>query len=473
MRLCVFALASAAAFAQSQTAVRCMVVEAGTGAPIEGVHVRMSAALTGDRVTLVYGAVSDREGRFSVDPIPAGGYIVSLIKPGFLGRRMRGGMPTDRLITDAKDCRFEMSRRSGISGRVLDAQGDPVADVVIRLYTEGGELAEWSGVPQWIATDSRGMYRVSPAAGRYRLKAEPPHEEDWPGKISYGPAYYPGVIDARPGAELTGIDIRMEPWRAGTISGIVVGAPAGEKVTVKYFASVNRGSAGNETEAAQDGSFAFRKLQAGSYRLMAETPSGSQSDVVRIALGDGESPVVRLTVVRPFDVSGTIIRPAGLAVRSMRIDRVVPGLDSRDGFDTAVADDGSFRLERVAPGKYAVRVFPESEDVYVKSPSIIDLPAPGKLAIAVGGHAARISGTVDATHGFATVQLLPDGGVPAESMRIVRAQNGTFEFRNVPPGRYRLLAADPASPWNLEAAEVLDVAEGDRIVKQLKVADAK
>ncbi|HEX7071345.1 MAG TPA: carboxypeptidase-like regulatory domain-containing protein, partial [Rhodothermales bacterium] len=257
-----FLLACCAAAFGQQGAVRCTVVEAGTGKPLEGAHAQLMAARTGNRPNVVYGAMTDRAGQFSVDPIRAGAYLITFEKPGYLAARWRGGMPMERLAVTAgerrDDCRFEMTRRAGISGRVVDANGDPVAGVPIRLYTEKGEPAEWPG-RMFYKTDSRGLYRMSPAAGRYRIEADASDTDE-----PYGPTSYPGIVEAPPGGELTGIDIQLAPWRAGTISGIVTGVPAGEKAIVRVLISVNRGEMWGDEEVAGDGSFTLSRVRSGA-----------------------------------------------------------------------------------------------------------------------------------------------------------------------------------------------------------------
>jgi hypothetical protein len=473
MRACAILFACAAAFAQQQTAVRCIVVEAGTGQPLEGVHARLMV----DMNSPVYGALTDREGRFSVDPIRAAAYFVTLEKFGYTGRPLRsGGFPADRLTANAgqrlEDCRFEMTRRSGISGRVLDDNGDPVRDIRVgAIVPSGDEVAS-------AHTDSMGRYRLAPGSGRYRIKAHDQYAQEWPGKVEYGPTIYPDIVDARPGAEVVGIDIRLQPRRGGSLGGVVTGALPGERVTVKYIARIDRGESWNEAAAAEDGSFAFTRLRPGSYRLFAEAASGAQTTVIRVALGEANITDLRLALVRPFEVTGTVDTPA----RSVRIDRVGPGANLaramrgfRENYEGPVVD-GRFVIERVTPGKYVVEVLPAGSDSYVKTPiGPVEIAGPARVAVTVGANGARISGTVGEYPAYAYVYLLPEGAAPDESLRSQRAQDGKFEFRRLAPGTYRLLAADAGTSLSdalWKTAETVEVKEGDRLTKNLKVADA-
>jgi hypothetical protein len=492
MRGCAILFACAAAFAQ-QSAVRCTVVEAGSGQPLEGVQAQLVASRSGTFATEAYGAVTGRDGRFSVAPIPAGSYLVIVQKPGYLGAmRRRGGMTPGTVSVKAGEttegCRFEMTRRSGISGRVTDANGDPVGNVRMVVLTPEGEEASWPGAVSYGVTDSRGEYRLAPAAGRYRIKAdvhstreqEDPDEirTDGTAEIVYGPTTYPHVVDARPGGELTGIDIRLAPWQAGVISGVVTGAAPGERATILYWGRIGGGTTGDSTTAAGDGSFALKQLRQGSYWLSAQTDSGGRSAPVAVELGDTGVSGVRLAIARPFDVAGTVAMPAGRMAAGVQVEAVgVPEFfNMRRIYDGAVARDGTFRIEKVQAGKYRLRVLPGAADLYVKSPAgILDFenPAgPADLKVTVADGAARISGTVEnetgpLTHGFVYVTLTAESGLVEE----LRAQDATYSFPGLAPGKYRLRAVDPASGRSVEVA--VELQPGDRLVKTLKVADAR
>jgi hypothetical protein len=502
MRFALILAAFGPCFAQ-QGAVRCRVIEAGSGTPLAGAHVRLMAARKGDRPDLVFGAETGRDGYFSVDPIAAGTYMVSLDKTGYLGQRSRGGIPTESVAIKTgerqESCRFEMTRRSAISGRVVDANGDPVGGVPIRLLTPAGEAAEWIGTPIAVLTDSRGLFRVSPAAGRYRLKADPrDSDDDMPetrsdgtSDIVYGPTVYPSVIDAAPNGELSGIEIRLQPWQAGSVSGTVTGIEPGAKGRVLMEGMVNRGESWGDVEVAADGSFTFPRLRAGSYKLFAETDGFAQSAVVEFDLGDTSVTGIRLAIRKPFDVSGTVEMPAGSPAQSIRLERAGGAADVariyrslRTAYEGPVAADRTFRIERVSPGKYRVRVLPAVEGSYVAAPAgILDLDdaAGTKLRVVVRKGAAQISGTIEnesgpVTHGLATAFLWPDGAARESTQTVAPATDGTYRFTDVAPGRYRILGVDPVMgvpPDTWEKAEPIEVKENDRLVRKLKAPLAK
>jgi len=78
-----FALVFCAPLCGQQASVEGIAVDAMTKAPLAGVHVRL---ITGNPtvMTASYGAISDREGRFSVATIRPGTYILFPERSGYL-----------------------------------------------------------------------------------------------------------------------------------------------------------------------------------------------------------------------------------------------------------------------------------------------------------------------------------------------------------------------------------------------------
>jgi hypothetical protein len=465
MRFCALLFAGAAAVAQ-QPEVRCTVVEAGSGEPLAGVHVRLTSPQKD-----AYGAISERDGQFSIAPVPPGTYLVTLDKAGYLGRRSRGGIPTQSLTVKAGqargDCRFEMTRRAGISGRVVDANGDPAPGVPIVLLTPSGEIAEWPGVPREVKTDSRGMYRVSPAGGSYRIRAE-----GWNAPGS-GPTYSRGVIDAPPGAEIAGVDIQLAPWRPATVSGTVSGIPAGDSALVLSVSTVDGREQWGMGDVKSDGAFSVAWEGPGAVRFFVQTKSGARSAVTVVEPRDGDV-AVGLVVAQPVEVTGTVEMPPGRAARQVRLEltgqlaymsRAFSGMQYV--YDGNVAADGTFRMERVPLGKYRLRILPEADDSYVKAPAgILDLAAPARLKVVGAIGAAWLSGTVEGDSGSASVNLLPEGAEREDALLSARVVDGAFRFTGLAPGRYRLFVADLPPEW-------IELHEGDHAVRTLKAPDAK
>src|SRR5262245_513665 len=147
-----------------------LTVNSLTGEPIPGVHVRLITG-TSTGATAVYGAVSDREGKFSIAAIRPATYIPIPEKSGFLFTNAGAkGMPnlTIRPGQQLKGIRVELVPRAILSGRVLDEFGDPVQGSSVSVVAVNPDTPQALSNLQTILTDDRGAFRVitTPEIGR-------------------------------------------------------------------------------------------------------------------------------------------------------------------------------------------------------------------------------------------------------------------------------------------------------------------
>jgi len=172
-----------------------------------------------------------------------------------------------------------------------------------------------------------------------------------------------------------------------------------------------------------------------------------------------------------------------------------------------VDQTGAFRIADIAPGRYRVKVAPTPENAYLKSVRLDGAEAPGgELDLSRGAQGSLLRVVVSPNGGQVEGKLLdkdgePVGAVPVmtllvadpkdidleRSLKVV--EEGTYRFQGIRPGKYRLLAFEqflladvPESSEMIKklaaAAEEIEIKEGDRKVKNLKLlvkedADAK
>ena len=117
-------------------------------------------------------AVSDAQGRWSIDNAPAGDALkpqFQITHPDFINDTERVSMGHYRVKLDElrkQTARFELKQGIEIKGRVTDAQGNPVANALVIW----GDRPYWEDGSQEVLTDDDGHYRVSPQiAGELRL----------------------------------------------------------------------------------------------------------------------------------------------------------------------------------------------------------------------------------------------------------------------------------------------------------------
>lgn len=218
--------------------------------------------------------VSDEQGRFAFDGLPAGRYSLTADKPAYLknsyGAKHPGRPGVAIAIADGQvltDLRMVLPRGGVVTGVVRLASGEPLRDtpviaVPVAEATAGGQTF---GTTEF-STDDRGVYRIYgltpgdyivgalPTLGRGEVQVrtasdyeaavrtmnqlatrspnQPPPTPPDPGPLlGYAPTYFPGTpvsaqaaaVTVGPGDVRDGIDIPVTMFRMGRISGTVIG----------------------------------------------------------------------------------------------------------------------------------------------------------------------------------------------------------------------------------------------------------
>ena len=172
----------------------------------------------------------DAEGRYRVSSLPAGKYKVTLHLP----ETLTAWQPERDLTLSDRGCAavvWYVTDNGRISGRVVNADGEPVARILVSLMRPGGdpkkdyanlELTNDEGQFSFSAV-ARGSYLIGVNHNRFPDPNDPTN--------AYPPSFYPGVIDQAqaktitvgPGEKLNDIDIRIPSKRpASILTGSVV-----------------------------------------------------------------------------------------------------------------------------------------------------------------------------------------------------------------------------------------------------------
>jgi hypothetical protein len=542
-----------------------VVVDFMTGEPLTDAHIRITPVHT--RLTLgthvdpwnSYGAISKEQGQFSITTIPPGTYELVIEQHGFLFVPNRqDGIFNGRFIelrsTEVKNVKLAMVRCAVISGRVLDEYDEPMGGVPVRVMPTRPRLT-WCGNGPYIDTDDRGEYRLLVGPGRYRILAgtyshsplNEPQElrTDGTKEEVYHETYYPnviqpelaGVVAARPGADLTGIDIRLAHSAPLSISGTISGVPEDAKwctlvlesetgSVIQYGVQVTDGPT-----PRVDKKFSISNLYPGTYRLYARLSEGSESGVLgvqtavnlqsqkeKIVLANSSVDYMDLLLTPGIDVKGALksinhtakIEPArrfvtlvplsdGRSLRSLR-DVVFGPVSLGWGrppttYTSAIEADGVFKVSGVHAGVYRVELTPMIGSSYVQKVlfkgrelpnatlDLRDSTSDATLEIIVSENGGIVRGTVTGNTQVspftAVVCLFSDNESPALDLMRWSAvgADGSYAVRGLRPGRYRLLALSDGlglveqrdlEQQYLSAAEIVDVKEGDTIVKDPK-----
>jgi Carboxypeptidase regulatory-like domain len=499
---------------QQKASIEGTVVDAASGKPLKDVSLMLSStAAAGSRT----GTTTDEAGHFLIKDLEAGSYMLSArhARYAFQMFGSRSGLMSVARLTLAagqalKQIDFKLQPNSVISGKVVDEEGEPLKDVrvaALRLVYQRGRRQY---MPMRMeTTNDLGEFRVGNLAeGKYLVAAvllkqgggKPAEDGTEP---AYLPTFYPNSPEASGAAPVTvgagteagGTDIRLIKTKAVRVKGKVLGMTAGQRLSayLKNAGMLEWMSGQGGVVKSADGSFEFTAVTPGSYVLRVMDMFAPRSGGVTVPLEVGDKPISGVTVnfAPPPDLSGAIVFDGEASQKptfqAQRIMLEAIGVAWMPPMANA-AEDGTFQLKAVAPGKYFVRVMPVPEGTYVSSVTLgdqkmgdegMEIGAAGtaKLEIKLRPGAAQVEGTVQDAEGKpvsgAGVALIPKSKSYLLYQFFPTDQKGAFSFKNVPPEDYLLLAVEDMEPGAHFDPEFLKLYEskGEKIA--LKENDRK
>jgi hypothetical protein len=482
----------------------------------------------GDTSQQSYGAITDAEGKFSILRVPPGNYNASVEKVGYqpAANPMFGAATMVRLAAGDKkeDVALKLTPGGAITGRITDSNGEPMEGAQVKISGSGNDGA---------VTDEKGQYRVGGLRpGKYRVWAfdgqsmlpiPPEARSDGTEETTLRLTYYPdsgivktaAIVTVTPGVETSGIDIRLLRAPTLRVSGKVTGLPKGVRATVQLQGKTFTGRVANGMVKA-DATFEVWRPDPGIYRVLAMWqggPSGMmQTAPVDVEVSDSNIENLDLRVIVPFEVAGTIqyesddAKPPEPDAKSNSTRQISaqPDQQSRpataaimlqDAFSnygrqlrSPLKPDGSFSIKQVPPGTYIVTF---SWGAYAKSMQLgpthidghlLDLrngTGDSPLSILAGVANGEVSGSVRSGADVAPGRLLvliadpPEGNRPAMQRS---NPDGTFLFRNLAPGKYKMTVMDvddqsqnPYDRADFDDATEITLLPGDKITKDVTV----
>ena len=265
-----------------------------------------------------------------------------------------------------------------ITGRVLAGKTDTgIASATVYLM-----VPEATTMPRAVLTDRAGRYTIDKLApGQYRVSAMPPdHTARFVPMDTASPR-----VDLQNDATVTVPDLRL-PF-AAAVSGRIVDEHGEPLANIEVFAmgqrfgvtKVQRVGQGIQARTDDQGRFRVFGLSAGDVILVAEAGQGfsgmdaadraggfvttyypdaiSDSEARRITLREGsdlEGIEIRMTRMRTFRISGTIVDSRGLPDGAAQAGLHHFANGSGGTTQINVAPDGKFEMHGVVPGSYRI-----------------------------------------------------------------------------------------------------------------------
>ena len=361
------------------------VVDGVTGVPVARARVRIGVR------PLV---VTDASGTFVFAGLPAGQYTLSVEKVGYRSAayplRGRGMRPTSKplILPDGQTVdgiNVPLYRGGVITGRVVDANGDPLESVQIRgLKVPAGARGGRRPVPgNTVSTNDLGEFRLAGLdAGSYLLMAMPQQlrvseELGSDGKPLPQPAstYYPDVvaidqaqaIPVQLGQTVSGIDVTMSEALMAVIMGTVIdpnGQPADSNARIMIGGLDKDGSGsrgGTSTSLRPDGTFRAR-VPPGDYFVEASLSPAASSRAARlepdlvgtesVTVTSGSVETLLITLGRGATATGRIVfdgtSPVPQNAGQVRVPLVSTNGRGCGSTPAEIAADWSFKLEGLA-----------------------------------------------------------------------------------------------------------------------------
>jgi protocatechuate 3,4-dioxygenase beta subunit len=463
------------------------ITDAATGQPIRMARVRIALDSRTERIEFT--SRTEDDGRYSVDDVPAGRYVVTVSKARYVqlqhGQRLpaAAGRPVDVAAGATQQVDVALPRASAITGRVADEFGDPIERATVSAmkvgYANGRRGFVSAGGGQ---TNDAGEYRIPGLSpGSYYILASERAAGfgvDGDADVGFMQTMYPAATTAaeartvtvNAGQDLRGIDLSMTAGRTAILSGLAVssrGQPAA-KIRMNLAAVDAPFGLGGETSTTADGRFTFPRVLPGRYELHARKPGFSnrpgdepEGAIVPIIVSGTDILDLPVPLTRGGRLTGTVVPPEGSTATPKDValvaspvgDTLVFGV----GFGEALKDDWTFdwpfliaprvvRAQRVPPGWYVSAVLRGDDDI-VDTPTLFR--EPDEVRIVLSADAAQLTGTVTGSDGKPaddyTAILFPEDAsqwtVWSRFIRTARPdQKAQFTFDSMPPGQYLVAA---------------------------------
>ncbi len=444
-----------------------------------GLSFRRTEATTTRRVR------TDAKGKFRIAGLAARGYSIVASKTDYLPASMPGIVAA---VSTPGTVAIALQRAAGVSGRVADERGAPVAGARVSFARESNMRALVRGGPAaflgqpGVTTGPDGAFRMrglSPERNR-TLEAA---------KAGYVPAKRHGVT-LKSGEVVK--DIALTLKRGLEAKGRVVD-PAGQPIV---GASVRMSRPEGETSrfmfriggmedrqkpdawSGADGSFRVAGLEEGEYVLVVQREGYALKQVPSVTVqaeGPNDWPPVVLSpgvAIAGFVRNGKGEPVVGAQVSSFAVNAGPRGSSTTDpegrfrldGFGSDRAVMLSVRAEGYAPLQR--QVTPPSEDL-----SLV-LKTTGTIRGRVDDDATHrpltdFSASYEAPRGggFGGVQIRMGG----ESEETFQSADGTFELTNVPAGKWKVVASAPGyRPADVAGIELGEGETKEGVVLSLK-----
>ncbi len=383
------------------------------------------------------GVITDRDGRFTLDGLEPGTWIVQAQHAEFSKKERTVQLKKDE---DPPDIRIELASGGVIAGRAVLSSGEPEAGAKI-IVTQGMGIA---GEPEITNTDSNGEFRLERIpAGSYNVMKMPVDFQDpsqvrtKSAQVKEGEVTYVNFGEESP-IELSGTVLRGDE-------------PIGSAMVVFLLKTDAQAGTMNmrNTNSDESGRYSIGLDRPGEYvvQVMRMNPSVEQIGGTVVLVPDEERPQRDIVLPSVFiqgqvtDENGEPVPNASVTAQQDRIGpmemgkRGVARTDETGSYNITGIEAGTYTVQAAAPG-YAV-ASKKNLQVPGSGTSGIDLILRAGRVLrgrAVNGEGKGVSG--------AMILLLEDSGSTAGNGVMATSDiNGLFSLNVAEDGSFNLIGS--------------------------------
>lgn len=485
-------LALAAATLSAQE-IRGVVSDPTLNIGIAGATVTVSdAAFTSAPNRPLATTTTDSQGAFRLTPAKFGRYSIevhkdSLMDPAHTSFTGSIGETSQTVTLSAArpsvDLRFGLIQPGELTGRVVDEQANPIADMAIAVHSRSASLPFLNRS----STAKDGTFTISSVPpGSYIVETLPKLsasfnvskfspkdfnsvEQDyessyWPGGASDPQSAFPVTVSSGAPTSVGVIKLRKELYYRVRLSlndactagpdwkVMVIGASG--HLPLAHFSCMKE--------------FLIGYLRPGSYQLgFSNEQYGPAARWALLPIQiTNRNLEIPLAMSRPGDLRGRIvtINDAPLpSVTMLKLSPIplLPGL-MQQLQTTVVNDDGAFAAADLPWPREQLTLAGLNSNYYVKEIRVAGVASPDQTVPLIPGASPPIEIVVDNQAATLTGAVL-DGDKPVSQAVIVltgprqvtAGPDGTFQIGGLPPGEYRVLAVPPGTPPYADFANLL------------------
>jgi protocatechuate 3,4-dioxygenase beta subunit len=465
--------------------------------------------------------ITDASGAFAFNDLSPGHYQLIVTNQNYPQARMGGVHKIVQLtaVDSAATVTMELIPGAAVTGHVVDEDGDPLTNCNIQPHAAKDFNQGIAMMHNSVARDD-GSYRIyGIPPGKYTITAQCTDAVFQPRPLSEGPdpppsaaypmQFYPAasdiqsaqIVDLLPGTEKSGVDFQIRPVPVTHIHGTLVAGSADWRgrdnlqIQLAPFdpRALRSMFAGGAQIDPKDGTFEFRQVFPGSYRVVVYSqdfsarpgPPDASNRVGAIARVDVANKPIELSLQlhRAVDISGTVeIERSNNAAEPLTSGQINIQLTSENQFGpgptpTQVNDDGTFTIKSVSPGEWRIRLngpaaFAKSvrlgADDVTNQPLDLTSGSAGPLHIVVSNNTATVRGTAPAGRMLFAARIDDDDFNFGWQQGTQVDPSGQFVMPGLAPGKYRIVAGEIGGPMPEEGGQEVIVAEGETATIDIK-----